>query len=434
LEPFVLEEATVPGGGELAEIPGLEPFSVESLGLEEIPGGAIAPAMMGGELKPFSLEELGLDEPSGEMEPGGLDRFGEGLGEEGEVGLPTFSWQEAGTSKAPAFRGQFAPKEEAPVGGPSLFERMMASRPASAEPGEEIPKVLPPGEVPAAEEPLEAEPVAPFSLEQMGLEKLPAPAAAQPDEEGLPGLKPFSVEAFGLEEGLPAAEAMEEALAPFSLADLGLEETPMAAGRAEFAPFSLEELGLEETPAPAPAEEAALAPLALEDLDEEQPFVKAAPLEVVAPVAGPAEDVLRPFSLEELGLTPAEISALDMGAEAVAPPAEEDVLPPAIEEVAAPAVEEAAPAIEEVVPAAVEKVLAVPAEKVAPAAVPGLSLEEVRAQVATHPGDETMLLSLAQACTEQGAPDEAFDVYKRLIKSGQAGLEDAIIGDLRSWI
>jgi len=410
LAPFSLEGA-VPGGEELPEIPGLEPFSVESFGLEQMPGAVGATAGMGGELRPFSLEDLGLDEPLGELEPtAGLDRFSDSL-DDVEAGLPTYSWQEASSAKAPAFRGQLESPTESPAGGPSLFEKMKASRQESEGPEEEGAEAAPGAELVAPTE----EEMAPFALEELGLEGAPEPIAAAevPGEAELVGLRPFAVESFGL-------EPTEEAAAP--------------------QPFSLAELGLEGPPAALLGEEAAVQPFLEEVLGEMPP--------VEAPVAAPAEDVLRPFSLEELGLTPDEIADLGLEPEAApaaaaapAPveelglPAFEELFPPAVEEVL-PAVEEVLPAVEEVLPAveevlpAVEEVLPV-VEEVLPA---GLSLEELRAQVAAHPQDETMLLALARGGVAQGAPDEAFDLYKRLIKGGRAGLEDALVGDIQSWI
>jgi tetratricopeptide (TPR) repeat protein len=390
--PFSLEEVTaaVPEGEEMPEMPGIEPFSIDSLGFESMPDDVAVPAGLGGELKPFSLEDLGLEEPPGDFEAVGLDQIPDALGEEIDTELPAFSWQEAASSKEPAFRGQLeTPEEEPPATGPSLFEKMKASRQDVEAPVEEEP-VEP---TPVEEEVLAAE-----AIEPAPLEEAPALAAeAEPGEGELLEIEPFSVEAFGLEEELALEEEAAPEVAPFSLEEMGLEEP--AAAKEEAAPFSLAELGLEE----------------------ELPAVEE------APVAAPAEDVLRPFSLEELGLTPDEIEALGLEEEEVV--AEEAV--PVAEE-ALPPVEEALPLVEEVVPE--EEVVTAVVEEAAPEVVPGLSLEELRDQVAAHPGDETMLLALARGCVAQGASDEAFDAYKKLIKSGQAGMEDTLISDITAWI
>jgi tetratricopeptide (TPR) repeat protein len=435
--PFSLEEATAPGGAELPDIAGLEPFSVESLGLEAVAGGAGVPPEMAGGLKPFSLEELGLEEATGEPEPAGMERFREGMGEEVDTGLPAFSWQEAGTSKAPAFRGQLGPQEqEAAASGPSLFEKMMATRRGPSEPGAEVP------EAPPAEAPVE-EGVEPFSLEGLGLQEVPATGVqeAVSEEEGVPGLQPFSVEAFGLAEAAPA-EMAGEALQPFSLEELGLEEAAPAAPEEGMAPFTLEELGLAEAAPPAVVEEGVseglpeMEPFSLEELGE-VPGELAVPSEPAA-VAAPAEDVLRPFSLEELGLTTEEITAMGLGQEQEAAPAEVlaaaiEELPPALEE-AVPAPAEVPPELEAVAPAEAEELAAVPPAEAAAVAPPVSPLEELRAQVAAQPEDEKLLLALARVCEGEGQYEEAFGHYRKLIKAGKASVEDALLGDLRDWI
>jgi len=408
--PFSLEEVTadVPEGEEVPEMPGIEPFSIESLGFESMPGEVVAPMGMEGELKPFSLEDLGLEEPVGDLEAVGLDQIPDTLGEEIDTELPAFSWQEAASSKEPAYRGQLeaTEEEEEPPAGPSLFEKMKASRPDVEAPAEEE-GVEPP---PTEEEVLAVEAVEPAPPEEAPV----LDAETEPGEAELPEVKPFSVEAFGLEEELGLEEEVAPEVAPFSLEEMGLEEPEAAAAKEEaaFEPFSLAELGLEE----------------------ELPAVEEAPAEVEAPAAAPAEDVLRPFSLEELGLTPDEIDALGLEeeeavVEEAAPVAEEAPLPT---EEAPPPVEEVVPAVEEL--ALEEEVVAAVVEEAAPEAAPGLTLEELREQVAAHPGDETMLLALARGCVAQGVPDEAHDAYKKLIKSGQAGMEDTLISDITAWI
>ncbi|MGB9724581.1 MAG: tetratricopeptide repeat protein, partial [Chloroflexia bacterium] len=200
----------------------------------------------------------------------------------------------------------------------------------------------------------------------------------------------------------------EAAVEPFSLEALGLEEAP---AEAAVEPFSLE--GLEEA-----GEVEGVRPFSLEELGLEAPE-RMVPVAEEAPAAPAEEEVLRPFTLEELGLTPEEIAGLGLSPEELAGlglPAE---VPPA--EAAAPPVEEALPA-------------AVPVEaQVAPAVAPP-SLEELRRQVAEHPQDERLRLTLAGACVEQGQVEEAVNLYKELIKTGRAGLEDEIIAGLQAWI
>lgn len=374
--PFSPEEIGAVEEAPLAEeFPGLAPFAPEEVAPleEEMPAG----------VRPFSLEELGLEEPT-EVELPPVKEEIEEL-EELEAGLPAFSWQEPELPKTPAFREELVPEEEAPT-GPTLFEKMLARRREVL--GEEVPAA---GEE-AAEEMALPE-VKPFAPEEV------APAAIPAAEEVLPEVRPFSLEELGLEE-VPAEAAVE----PFSLEALGLEE-PAAVGPLpeeveQVRPFSLEELGLE-----APEE---LAPVAEE-----------------VPAAPPEEEILRPFTLEELGLTPEEISGLGLSPEELAGlglPAE--AAPPA-EEVA-PEVEVVTPVVEEAVPEAVT------AEAIPEAAPP--SLEELRRQVAARPEDERLRLNLAVACAEQGQLEEAANLYKELIKTGKAGLEDEIIASLRAWI
>jgi tetratricopeptide (TPR) repeat protein len=489
LAPFTLEEVGAPAVPEEAALPGVEPFSLDTLGLGEVPAGEPIAAEAGGELKPFSLEDLGLEEPAVGAEAVGLEEVELDMGAEVETALPAFSWQEPGSREAPAFRGELARKEEEPVAGPSLFEKMMAGR--REVPGPE--EVAPAGvtaEAPAAEE--EAG-LKPFSLEELGAEAA-APAAAEvaPEELAPPGIAPFSIEELGLGEAAApvAAEARAEAPRPFSLAELGLEETlppvpeeaglealkpfsleglglegPAAAvaeevGAEALKPFSLEELGLEEPAGPAlpevaPAEElAGVAAFSLEEMGLEGPPAAAkeeAPAEMVpvAEAAAPAGEVIKPFTLEELGLTPEEIASLGLSEQEMAaieaapavevPPTPVKVAPP-VAEVAPPVVEEVvAPAVEEVVPPVVGEAIPVPVAVEAPpeavaVAAAGPSLEELRQQHAAQPADENLLLALARACAEQGEFEEAVGYYKGLVKTGRAGLEDDILANLQVWI
>ncbi len=399
--PFSPEEIEVAEEVPAEEFPGLAPFAPEEVALpeEEMPAG----------VRPFSLEELGLEEPMGAELPLPEEEVEEL--EELEAGLPAFSWQEPGLPKAPAFREELVPEEGVPT-GPTLFEKMLAYRREVL--GEEVP---------AGEE------MAPPEVKPFAPEEVP-PAAAPVVEEALPGVRPFSLEELGLEEAPPAAapvaEEMPPGIQPFSLEELGLEEVAPAEAAVE--PFSLEALGLEEpmTVAPSLEEVEGVRPFSLEELGLEAPEEMAPVAE--APAAPTGEEVLRPFTLEELGLTPEEIAGLGLSPEELAGlglPAE--AAPPAEEVVPEVAPAEMAP--EEAIPVEVPP----PAEEVVPeAAFP--TLEELRRQVAEHPEDERLRLSLADACVEQGQLEEAVNLYKELIKAGKAGLEDEIIAGLRAWI
>ncbi len=486
LAPFALEEvgaaAAVPAEGELPQV---EPFSLEDFGLEAIGGEPVA-AEVGGELQPFSLEDLGLDEPMAGAEAVSLDEVGLDVGGEVETGLPAFSWQEPGSRAVPAFRGELAPKEEAEPGGPSLFEKMMASRREAVGGEEAEARVAAEAGLPPTEEEVGLEGLPPFSLEGAEVKEAPAEAAEELLAEGV---APFVVEELELElagAAAPAAEAPGPP-PPFSLEELGLEETiAPAAGEVSLEgvrPFSLEEMGL-EGPTPAAVEEMgaeALRPFSLEELGLEEPGAAAAPAaapavglpevvpfslegiglevpatageEAPAVAAAPPEEEVKPFTLEELGLTPEEIASLGLSEEEMAamaapeapaakavPPAVEEVLPPAVEEMALPAVEELVPPpVEEVAAAVVEEVLpAAPVEEVAVEAVAvapaGPSLEELRRQHAARPDDEELLLALAGASAAQGQFEEAVGHYKGLLKTGRAGLEERIVAAVQEWI
>ncbi len=403
--PFSPEEIEVAEKMPAEEFPGLAPFAPEQVALpeEEMPVG----------VRPFSLAELGLEEPMEAELPLPEEERVEEF-EELEAGLPAFSWQEPGLPKAPAFREELTPEEEIPA-GPTLFEKMMAHRRAVL--GEEVS---------AGEEAVEE--MAPPEVRPFALEEVAPPAA----EEAPPGIRPFSLEELGLEEAAPAAVPVAEEVTPevqpFSLEELGLEEVVPAEAAVE--PFSLEALGLEEPAAAVliPEEAEGVQPFSLEELGLEVPE-EMAPVAQGVPAAPPEEEVLRPFTLEELGLTPEEIAGLGLSPEELAGlglPAEAVPLP---EEVV-PAV--AAP-VEEAVPEAVPVEIAPPVEEAAPEAAPP-SLEELRRQVAEHPEDERLRLSLADTCVEQGQWEEAVNLYKELIKTGKAGLEDEIITGLRAWI
>lgn len=408
LTPFSPEEIEEVPLAE--EFPGLAPFAPEEAALpeEEVPVG----------VRPFSLEELGLEEPTEAELP--LPEEEAGL-EELEAGLPAFSWQEPEMPRTPAFREELVPQEEAPT-GPTLFEKMLARRREAL--GEEVPAA---GEEAAKEMALPE--VKPFVPEEI------APVPAPVTEEALPGVRPFSLEELGLEEVAPAAvpaaeEEVPPEVRPFSLEELGLEEAAPVEAAAE--PFSLEALGLEETAAvgPLPEEIERVRPFSLEELGLEAPE-ELAPVAEEVPAAPPEEEVLRPFTLEELGLTPEEIAGLGLSPEELAGLGLPTEAAPPVEEIV-PESRGAVP-VKEVIPEAAPLEVAPPIEEVVPEVAPP-SLEELRRQVAEHPEDERLRLSLAGACVEQGQLEEAINLYKELIKTGKAGLEDEIIAGLRAWI
>lgn len=424
--PPAMEELVAPTPGEEELIPGVAPFTVEPFELEGI--GAGESGLVPGEVKPFSLEELGLEETLGG--PGEGEAEAEGAVEE-EAELPAFSWQEPGLSRVPAFGGKLTQQEEVVPPGPTLFEKMMASRQVGPTPPQ----------APAGEEAVVSEEVAGIGVEPFSIEGLEAAEVAPAAEEEVSAVRPFSLEELGLEEPaaapavgleatpvMPAAEvpggeplavaAEEEGLKPFSLEELGLAEGPPAVAAEEegLKPFSLEELGLEGGPAAVTAEEEGLPPFSLEELGLEEPGAAPGPAEAPAEAVVVAEEVLPPFSLEELGLTPEEIASLGLSPEQAA----------AGEAPAAP--------VEEAVAAAVEaRPPEVPAPAV-PAAGMAPSLEELRRQVEAQPADEGLRLSLARACAGQGAFDEATKLYRELVKKGADDLQDTLIADLRTWV
>lgn len=421
--PFAAEEAAAPAVGEEGVIPGLAPLSMEGLaapapGEEElIPGVApftVEPFELEGigagesgvpeEVKPFSLEELGLEETL--AGPGEGEAEAEGAVEE-EAELPAFSWQEPGLSRVPAFGGKLTQQEEVVPPGPTLFEKMMASRQAGPTPPE----------VPAGEEAVVSEEIAGIGVEPFSLEGLETAEVAPAAGEEISAVRPFSLEELGLEEPAPAPAVGAEAAPGVPAVEVpGGEPLTVAAEEEGLKPFSLEELGLAEGPAAVAAEEEGLPPFSLEELGLEEPGMAPGPAEAPVEAVGVAEEVLPPFSLEELGLTPEEIASLGLAPEKAA----------AGEAPAAP--------VEEAVVAAVEaRPPEVPAPA-APAAGMAPSLEELRRQVEAQPADEGLRLSLARACAGQGAFDEATKLYRDLVKKGADDLQDTLIADLRTWV
>ncbi len=358
----------------------------------------------------------------------GLDTFSlAGLGEEAPVkGTPTGPKGPAREPFEGLGMGLSFEEESAPAGESAEVMPFSLEELGLEEPGR------------AAAQPAES-PVEPFSLADLGLE---APEKAAAPE--IPGVEPFSLAEFGLEEPAQAAPELSE-VEPFSLAELGLEE-PKKAARGELPgvePFSLAELGLEE-PAAAAGAAAKEEPAA----EEVQPFSLAelgltgpGPVEeaveeaLLTEVSQPSDQEIKPFTLAELGLTPDEIAALGLSegeAAGITAVPMDKVAEPVVEEVVAPVVAEgpvSVPPAAEVEPV-VEAPVAVEPE-VPVAAVP---LEELRARVTSRPGDDGATLELARGCVRQGQWDEAATLYRGLIKTSQAGLDDEFVADLQAWI
>ncbi len=419
LEPFSLDLEAEPmvAAEEEEMVAGVAPFSVEPFSFEDITGEAVGVEGVPGGVRPFSLEDLGLEEPTTGIEGVSLDDLTGDIGEI-EPAIPAFSWQEPGMRRSPAFREDLTREEDAAGMGPSLFEKMMAGRREVEDLGEGEALEVAEEAAEFAEEALAPEAVEPFSLEAMGLEEVvPAeavageePLAPLEEEVAVAGVEPFSLEELQLEEPSPAEEEVAVAgVEPFSLEELGLEEPVLEAVVADvegLEPFSLEELGVEAAQVEEMAEALGVAEEA-----------------AVAPMG----DVLQPFTLEELGLTAEEIAGLGLEeeelvpAEAVEEALEAEAVTEAVEEVAVEVVEEV---VEE------EVIL----EEVAVAAEAGYSLEELREQLKAGPTNEGLRLQLARACAEQGEFDESVEHYRKLVKTGTAGLEDEFVADLQSWM
>ena len=337
--PFSLEDIEAGGlGGLVGE---LRPFSLEELGLEAPAAGPEAEALaeavgaMGeeepGGLPAFSWQEPGMREAPAFTErlaaeeeevAGGPSLFEKMRARRQEVVGPTpptpaaeemllegvrpFSMEGL---EGPAVE-EAAPPEEALAAGlrPFSLEDLgleapaaEEAAPAAAAPAAERPLfALEELGAPAAEEAIEELPagVAPFSLEELGLEP-PLVEAAVPGEEVPSGLQPFSLEDLGLEapaeaaapaveEAVPMARepvAGEEAIRPFSLEELGLTREEIAGlglSREELA-----RIGMGPAPAAAVVEEAPV-------VEEAAPVKVAAIEEVTAPVeALPSLDELR---------------------------------------------------------------------------------------------------------------------------------------------
>jgi tetratricopeptide (TPR) repeat protein len=271
----------------------LEPFDFGSREASPATTPTSQAAAQGDELppmEPFSLDELGLnddevaalsDTPQASTPPAAKD----------EPEMAPFSFEDLGLS----------PDEIASLEG--------SSTPAPAAPA-------------AKDEPE----MAPFSFEDLGLspdeiaslEGSSTPTPAAPSAKDEPEMTPFSFEDLGLSpdeiaslEGsstpAPAAPSAkdEPEMTPFSFEDLGLSpdeiaslqgtevpsETPAASDEPDMVPFSLEDLGL--------------SPDEIASLEGSSTPTPAAP-------SAKDEPEMTPFSFEDLGLSPDEIASLNV--------------------------------------------------------------------------------------------------------------------------
>lgn len=180
------------GPGEGLGVEGVEPFSLQEMGLEEAPVAEAAPE--GGlelaDVQPFSLEGMGLEETLVMEEAAPEEASGD----------VEFSLEQLGLEEVPVSEEQ-VPEQE-PL--PAMLEGDAAA-PFSLEAlGLEEPLVPVEEEAPVAEEELAPVEAALFSLEELGLEDVPEAAAAVEEV---------------VAEG-PAS--MDETLQPFTLEELGL--------------------------------------------------------------------------------------------------------------------------------------------------------------------------------------------------------------------
>ncbi len=388
---------------ETAEEPDAAPaedFSVEPLAeAGALPGVEDDESLIVSDLKPFSLADLGLsDEEISALGLSAGDVDGEaglGLTEEELEGLDggDLNWSRSAPSQPPA-AGE--PGDAMVTSGDLVLDRLIAlgrqqgyidiadiianveDPEAEAERIEEIGQRLheahieirdgdevidmdaeyaeadddlPPPEAPAPP----AEPRTPFPrdldlLPDTDAEPAAEPAAMAPFSLADLGLSEEEISALGLSETTPTPPASEPApaadepnLTPFSLNELGLSEEEIASlglGEAPATPPA------EPAPQPAPAaDEPNLTPFSLADLGLSEEEIASLGL-AETPAAPPAEPAphapepepepapadepnLTPFSLNELGLSEEEIASLGLGEAPAAPPAEAASVPPA---------------------------------------------------------------------------------------------------------
>ena len=463
VQPFSLadlglsdEEIAAMGMGdtpaETAEEPDAAPaedFSVEPLAeAGALPGVEDDESLIVSDLKPFSLADLGLsDEEISALGLSAGDVDGEaglGLTEEELEGLDggDLNWSRSAPSQPPAAGD---PGDAMVTSGDLVLDRLIAlgrqqgyidiadiianveDPEAEAERIEEIGQRLHEAHI----EIRDGDEVIDMDAEYAEADDdLPPPEAPAPPAEPRTPF-PRDLDLLPDTDAEPAAEPA--AMAPFSLADLGLSDEEISA------------LGLSESTPTPPASE---------------------------PAPAADEPNLTPFSLNELGLSEEEIASLGLGEAPAAPPAEAASVPPteppysaapeatpvaeapsapeAVPETApvaeAPSAPEAVPAAEapsapEAVPAA--EVPSAP-EPAAPARPPRMAdaaqitstgndiIDAFLRQLESEPDNDVLRLSVARVVGQIGMPDVALKQYRHLVKHNR--MLDQVSSELQDMI
>jgi tetratricopeptide (TPR) repeat protein len=309
----------------------VEPFSLDDLDLSlvgdeaDFGAGSLPPS-----LQPFSLDDAALTPPN--APPPGVPLES---GEESDAG-GGYSWQQPAAKKSTDFltgSGQAEPS------GPSIFSKLKQR-------AADLPREEPPPLPPVADDDVDVAHFFSNDHDNVSLrdddagqpERLTGafrlPRAADNAPESLVPTGAVGAAAIGAAAGALAAGTQRTDDTPPPPAEPPAPDTTAAAAEPELVPFSLEELGL------SPEEIAALQSAgAAETADATAGFaqtdlgagLKADQIAAEAAPAEPAEPELTPFSLEELGLSPEEIAALQ-GASAPAQPAEPELTPFSLEE------------------------------------------------------------------------------------------------------
>jgi tetratricopeptide (TPR) repeat protein len=324
LQPFSFAELdTTETTAEAGELPSsLQPFS-----LEDTPAGPTRPRLTGlapEEAEAIEAQDEGSDEP---------------------VSVPRgFSWQQPTQRAETGFARSLRDEPAAEDSETTIFNKLKQQRESGSFP---IPEPLPP--VPIAED----EHMGLFSLDDVSLrhdgdeltiEQVAAGMAQEAEtqpptapETGAADEPPAPVEEVeSIEAGLAAG-----AIAPFSLADLGLSDDEIAA------------LGLSPTPGELPEPAAETVEAAAEESPASSPEMTTAeppaPIEEVESIeAGLAAGAIAPFSLADLGLSDDEIAALGLSPASADITEAETSAASELETTAAPAAEETETPVEEV--------------------------------------------------------------------------------------
>ena len=242
----------------------------------------------------------------------------------------------------------------------------------------------------------------------------------------------------------------------------GDEIIDLEAEYAEELPSGEAEIGVEPVPEALVAEEEVMRPFSLEELgltSDEIDMLAAAAGAAEEPEQAPMEEpaVLTPFSLEELGLSADEIAMLDLGGMAPAAPAEaerESFALPELEPVAEAPAEEAPPPVE---PPVIKRAAPPPPQVPVPAprvpsgpppvaeAAPSVpahgepepmsgnpELDEYLRMLEAEPHNHVLRLSIARVGGQAGMPELAVRHYRDLIKRNV--MLDEIVEDLSDLI